>query len=38
MTWKVINNGFLALTFTKYYTIVPYYLVGGGGSRPASPL
>ena len=36
MTWKVINSGFLALTFTKSYTIVPYYL-GGGVQDPPPP-
>lgn len=29
MTCKVTNNGFLALTFTKYYTISPIIWVGG---------
>ena len=37
MPSKVINSAFLALTFTKCYTIVPCYLGGGGRSR-STPL
>ena len=36
MPLKVINNAFLALTFTKCYTIVPCYL-GGGVQDPLPP-
>ena len=37
MPSKVINSAFLALTFTKCYTIVPCYLGGGGGVQDPLP-